>query len=101
MSNLENWQPIFRFLERIDENDLVGIFFSLVCLIGVFAVWYWVVLKGGANVWEAGIISWNRRLGVNVKWVTPFLLKVAATILLIGSVLGLSLALLAKIGGGA
>jgi len=56
MSNLENWQPIFRFLEKMDENKFVGMVFSLVCLIGVFAGWYWVVLKDGANIWRAGII---------------------------------------------
>jgi len=97
MNKLEDWQPLFRFLERVNKSEFVGLAFSIAYLIGVVAGWYWVCFKDGAEVWRTGIVSWNKRFGINIEWITPFLLKVVATILLLGSILGLSLALLAKI----
>ena len=97
MSKLEDWQPLFRFLEKVDNSELVGLAFSTVCLIAVLAGWYWVCFKDGADVWKAGIVSWNKRFGINLKWIPPVALKVFATVFLFGSILGLSLALIAKI----
>lgn len=97
MNKLEDWQPLFRFLKRLDESYLVGIAFSAVYLIGVIAAWYWVLFKDGAETWRTTIILWNRRFGVNTEWVTPFILKVSISILLIGSVVGLSMVLFTKI----
>jgi len=97
MNKLEDWQPLFRFLEKLDESDFVGLFFSIVCLVGVFAGWYWVCFKKGAEVWKAGIVSWNKRFGINLEWISPFFLKVSASILLSGALLGLFVAFLATI----
>jgi hypothetical protein len=97
MNKLEDWQPIFRFLERLDNSDFVGLVFSIVYLMGVFAGWYWVCFKDGAGIWKAGIVSWNKRFGINLEWIPPFLLKLFASLFLMGSLIGLFLALLAKI----
>jgi hypothetical protein len=97
MGKLEDWQPIFRFLEKLDNSDFVGLAFSTVCLIGVLAGWYWVCFKNGAEVWKAGIVSWNKRFGINLEWIPPFALKIFVSVFLFGSILGLSLALLSKI----
>ena len=97
MGKLEDWQPLFRFLEKVDNSELVGLAFSTVCLIAVLAGWYWVCFKNGAEVWKAGIVSWNKRFGINIEWIPPFLLKVSASILLVGFVIGLFFALLATI----
>jgi hypothetical protein len=97
MSKLEGWQPIFQFLKRFNESDFVGLVFSIVYLTAVVATWYWVCFKNGAEVWRSQIVSRNKRFGINVEWLTPFLLKVGANILLLGSVIGLFLAFLATI----
>ena len=97
MNKLEDWQPIFRFLKRLDESDFVGLVFSIVYLAGVVAVWYWVCFKNGAEVWRNEVVAWNKRFGINVQWLTPFLAKVGANILLWGSIIGLFLALLSYI----
>ncbi len=97
MNKLEDWQPTFRFFKRLNESDFVGLVFSIVYLTAVVATWYWVCFKNGAEVWRNEIVSRNRRFGFNVEWLTPFLLKVGANILLWGSLIGLFLGLLAKI----
>src|SRR4030042_430933 len=97
MKKLEDWQPIFRFLEKLDNSDIVGLAFSTVCLVGVLAGWYWVCFRNGAEVWKAGIVSWNKRFGINLGWIPLVLLKVSASILLLGFVVGLFFALLATI----
>jgi hypothetical protein len=97
MNKLEDWQPIFRFLKRLDESDFVGLVFSIVYLAGVVATWYWVCFKNGAEVWRNGTVGWNKQFGINIEWLTPFLVKVGANILLFGSLIGLFLAFLAKI----
>jgi hypothetical protein len=97
MNKLEGWQPIFRFLEKVNKSEFVGLAFSIAYLIGVVVGWYWVCFKDGADVWKAGIVSWNKRFGINLEWIPPFVLKVFATVFLFGSILGLSLALIAKI----
>lgn len=100
MKKLEDWQPLFRFLERLDNSEFVGLVFSIICLIAVFAGWYWVCFKNGADVWKTGIVSWNKRFGINLEWIPPFLLKASATILLLGAIFGLFVALLSNINRG-
>ena len=97
MNEWEKWQSLFRFLERLDESDFVGLVFSIVYLTGVVATWYWICFKNGAEVWSNRIVSWNKRFGTNAEWFTPFMAKVSANILLLGSVIGLFLALLSYI----
>jgi hypothetical protein len=95
MNKLENWQPLFRFLERIDNSDLAGLVFSIVYLICAFAGWYWVCYKKGAELWKARIVSWNKRFGIDFNWIPPFILKVFASILLLSGIFGVFVALLA------
>lgn len=97
MSKLENWQSLLRFLEKVDKCEFVGLAFSLAYIIGVVVGWYWVCFKDGAEAWKAGIVSWHKRFGINLEWIPPFALKVFATVFLVGSILGLSLLLIAKI----
>jgi hypothetical protein len=97
MNKLEDLQPLFRFLEKLDNSEIVGLIFTIVCLVGVFVGWYWVCFKDGAEAWKAGIVSWNRRFGINLDWIPPFLLKVSASILLLGAIFGVFAALLATI----
>jgi len=97
MSKLENLQPLFRFLEKVNKSELVGLAFSLAYIICVVVGWYWVCFKDGADLWKAGIVSWNKRFGINLDWIPPFALKIFATVFLVGSILGLSLVLIAKI----
>ncbi len=97
MDKLEDWQPIFRFFKGLNESDLVGLVFSIVYLTAVVATWYWVCFKNGAEIWRNGIVSRNKRFGISVEWLTPFLVKMGANVLLLGSLIGLFLALLAKI----
>ena len=97
LNKLEDWQPIFRFLKRFNQSDVVGLVFSIVYLTAVVAIWYWVCFKNGAEVWRNEIVSRNKRFAFNVEWLTPFLVKVGANILLWGSIIGLFLALLSNI----
>jgi hypothetical protein len=97
MDKLERWQPLFRFLKRFNQSDLVGLVFSIVYLTAVVAIWYWVCFKNGAEVWRNEIVLRNKRFGFNVEWLTPFLVKVGANILLWGSIIGLFLGLLSYI----
>jgi hypothetical protein len=75
MNKLEDWQPIFRFLKQFHESDFVGLVFSIIYLIGVIATWYWVCFKNGAKVWTNGVVAWHKRFGMNVRWLTPFIVK--------------------------
>jgi hypothetical protein len=97
MSKLEHWQQIFRFLEKLNKSEFVGLTFALAYLIGVVVGWYWVCFKDGADVWKAGIVSWNKRFGINLEWIPLFALKAFASVFLFGSIFGLSLVLIAKI----
>jgi hypothetical protein len=90
-------QPLFRILEKVDKSEFVGLCFSLAYLIGVVVGWYWVCFKDGADLWKAGIVSWNKQFGINLEWIPPFAFKVFATVFLVGSILGLYLVLIAKI----
>ncbi len=97
MNKLEDWQPIFRLIERFSKSDFVGLVFSIAYLTGVVAMWYWVCFKNGAEVWRNEMVAWHKRFGMNVNWLTPFLVKVGVNILLFGSIIGLFLALLSNI----
>ena len=97
MGKLEDWQPLFQFLDKVNKSEFVGLAFSIAYLIGVVMGWYWVCFKDGADVWKTGIVRWNKRFGINLEWIPPFALKIFASVFLFGSVLGLSLALLSKI----
>ena len=97
MNEWEKWQPLFRFLDRLNKSDFVGLVFSIVYLTGVVAMWYWVCFKDGAEIMSNRTVAWNKRLGISNEWYTPFLAKVGANILLLGSVIGLFLALLSYI----
>ena len=81
----------------MDNSDFVGLVFSIVYLTAVVGTWYWVCFKNGAEVWRNGIVSWNKRFGINVEWLTPFLVKVSASVLLLGGIFGFFVALLATI----
>jgi len=97
MIKLEDWTAIFRFIQRFGESHLVGLVFSIVYLAGVVATWYWLCFKNGAEVWRNRILARDKRFGINSEWLTPFLVKVGANILLLGSIIGLSLVLISKI----
>jgi hypothetical protein len=101
MSNPEDWQPVFRFLEKFDESDAVGAAFAVVYLVGVTIAWYWICFRDGAESWREAIILWNERHGLKpewiMPWVTPFLLKLGISLCLIASVIGLYMALIAKL----
>lgn len=71
-TTLEDWQPLFRFLERLDNSDLAGLVFAVFALICTCAGWYWVCFRNGADLWKAGIVSWNKQLGMNLEWVPLF-----------------------------
>jgi len=97
MGKLEDWQPLFRFLEKVNKSEFVGLAFAIAYLAGVVATWYWLCFKNGAEVWRNRIVTRDKRFGINSEWLTPFLVKVGANILLVGSIIGLFLALLSKI----
>jgi hypothetical protein len=97
MDKFESWQPLFRFLKRFNQSEFVGLVFSIAYLTAVVAIWYWVCFKNSAEVWRNEIVSRNKRFGFNVEWLTPFLVKVGANILLWGSIIGLFLGLLSYI----
>jgi len=97
MNKLDDWQPLFRFLRRVDDSQLVGVVFSAIYLIGVTVAWYYVCFKKGSESWRSAIVAWNKKFGVNVEWVTPFILKIGISLLFFGSILGLSLVLMTKI----
>jgi hypothetical protein len=99
MNEWEKWQPLFRFLGKLDNSAFVGLIFAIICFAGAFAGWYWVLFKKGAEIWKAGIVSWNKRFGINVEWIPPLLLKIAASIILLGMLCGVFAALFAMVSG--
>lgn len=97
-TGLEEWQPAFRFLEKWGDSEFIGLAFAIVFLIVLVAGWYWICFKNGAEKWRARIILPNRRLlGVNSEWITPFILKCFATLMLLGSLFGFVLVVLTKL----
>ena len=97
MGKLEDWQPLFRFLDKVNKSEFVGLAFALAYLIGVVVGWYWICFKGGAGMWGDKLISLNKRFGISTWYIRPLILKVFATVFLFGSIFMLFLALLSYI----
>jgi hypothetical protein len=86
----ENIEPIVIFFSKLGENELIGIIFFIIIIAGLFACWFWVIFKNGAQVWQDRIIKLHKKYGVPVVpiLVSKTALKVSLTIMLLFMISG-------------
>jgi len=96
MGKLEDWAPVFRFVEKFNKSEIVGLVYLIVFVMSVIVAWYWICFKGGAGIWGDKLISLNKRFGRSTWYITPFILKVFASVFLLASLISLFIILLTK-----
>ena len=81
---------------EILKSDIVGLIFILILFIFTGVFWYWVMFRNGTERWKDGIISFAKQMGTHIDsndyMVRPITLKIASSILFIGSIFGILLA---------